>query len=402
MRPVYLDHHATTPLDPEALDAMMPFLRGEFGNAASRTHAYGWRAAEAVESARARVAAAIGGEAREIVFTSGATEANNLAILGFAEANADRGRHVVTAATEHTSVLDPCRELRARGFDVGVLPVDSDGRLSPEDVARSLKPETILVTLALANNEIGTLHPIAAIAMAARERGIACHCDASQAVGKVPVDVRRLGVDLLSFTAHKLYGPKGVGALWVRRATPRLALAPLLFGGGHEKGLRPGTPNVPGAVGFGVAAEKAAGRVFEESLRIGSLRDRLERSILGRLPGVVRNGHPAERLPGNANLSFEGVTAEAVMEGMRDEVAVSSGSACSSASVSASHVLLAIGRDERLAHASIRFGVGRQNTEKDIDRAADAVVREVTRLRAAEPARTAERPADRRIIEWSR
>lgn len=386
-RPIYLDHHATTPLLPEALEAMLPFFRGEFGNAASRTHAYGWRAAEAVEAARERVARAIGAsDPREIFFTSGATESDNLALLGVAEANRDRGRHVVTAATEHPAVLDAALRLRELGFTVTILPVDRHGRIEPEQVEEAIRPgETTLVSLMLGNNEIGTLHDVAAIARVTRARGVLFHTDASQAVGSIPVDVGALGVDLLSFTAHKLHGPKGAGALWIRRATPRLRVAPILFGGGHERGLRPGTLNVPAIVGFGVAAEAAARGVSATAPRVAALRERLDRAIRGRLTGVTLNGHPTERLPGNLNLSFEGVTAEAVMEGLCDEVAVSSGSACASASTKASHVLLAIGLRERQAFASIRFGVGRFNTETEIDSAADAVVREVKRLRAAAP-----------------
>ena len=403
MRPIYLDHHATTPLLPEALEAMLPYLRGEFGNAASRTHEYGARAAKAVETARERVAAAIGAaDPREITFTSGATESDNLALFGVVEASGRR--HVVTGATEHPAVLDAALRLRATGqHDVTILPVDRFGRVAPEQVAEAIRPgETALVSLMLANNEIGTLHPTSEIARVARERGVLVHADASQAVGSIPVDVRALGVDLLSFTAHKLHGPKGAGALWARRETARGRVAPILYGGGHERGLRPGTLNVPAIVGFGVAAERAVASLASSAPRVAALRDRLDRALRGRLAGVALNGHPTERLPGNLNLSFEGVTADAVMDATRELIAVSSGSACASATARASHVLQAIGLRERLSFASIRFGVGRFNTEDEIDAAADAVVGAVERLRAETAALAAPAHEDSRTIEWSR
>lgn len=378
--PIYLDHNATTPLDPRVLEAMLPYLTERFGNAASRTHPYGWVAAQAVERARQRLAAGIGAAPDELVFTSGATESCNTAIKGVAWALAGRGRHLVTCATEHRAVLDPHRRLGREGWEVTVLGVDGWGRLAPEAVAAVLRPDTVLVSVMLANNEIGTLQPVAAIAERCRARGVLVHCDATQAVGKVPVDVRELGVDLLSFSAHKLYGPKGIGALVVRRRRPRLRLQPLLDGGGHEDGLRAGTLNVPGIVGFARALELCLADREAEAARQAALRDRLRDSILGRLDGVVENGHPSERLPNTLNLSFAGVDGGALPLEVTD-VAVSSGAACSSARAEPSHVLLAIGRSPQEAAASLRFSLGRGSTAAAVELAAASVVRAVTKLR---------------------
>ena len=383
-QPIYMDHNATTPVDPRVVEAMLPCMTEQFGNAASRTHAYGWAAAKLAEVARERLATGIGAHPEEIIFTSGATESNNLAIKGAAWALERSGNHIVTCATEHKAVLDPFQALARKGFAVNVLPVDSVGRLDPGRLAAALVEGSILVSVMLANNETGTLQPIREIAAACRERGVLLHCDATQAVGKIPVDVDALGVDLLSFSAHKIYGPKGVGALYVRRRKPRLHLVPLLDGGGHEQGLRSGTLNVPGVAGFGRALEIALEEMSHESVRLAQLRDRLDNAIRSRLEGVTLNGHPTERLPNTMNLSFEGVDGAALLVGVK-EVAVASGSACTSADPKPSHVLLAMGRSKELANASIRFSLGRANTAQDVEIVADAVVREVTRLRQGSP-----------------
>lgn len=378
-RPVYLDHQATTPLDPRVLEAMLPWLTAEHGNAASRQHAWGWTAESAVGAAREEIASALGVAPGEIVFTSGATEANNLAILGAARAAQGRRRHVVTTAVEHRAVLDPCRQLAAEGFEVTVLAPDPMGRVSPGAVAAALTAGTLLVSVMAANNEVGTRNPVAEIGALCAERGVLFHTDAAQAFGKVPLDLGS-GTALASFSAHKLHGPKGVGALWVR-SRPRVPLAPILFGGGHEKGLRSGTLNVPAIVGFGAAARLAAREREAEAARLGALRERLEGAIRGALGGVTLNGHPVERLPGNLSLSFDGVDGERLIGELR-EVAVSSGSACTTASGEPSHVLAALGVPASLAKATLRFGLGRFTTAAEIDFAAGAVVATVRRLRA--------------------
>ncbi|MBK9965642.1 MAG: aminotransferase class V-fold PLP-dependent enzyme [Holophagales bacterium] len=378
-RPVYLDHQATTPLDPRVLEAMLPWLMGSFGNASSRQHAFGWEAGSAVAVARETVAEALGAEPREIVFTSGATESNNLALLGAARAARGRGDHVVTSAVEHRAVLDPCRQLAAEGFDVTVLDPDETGRTAVERVEAALTTRTILVSLMAASNEIGTLNPVAEIAALCASRGVLFHTDAAQAFGKAPFDVRP-GVALASLSAHKLYGPKGVGALYVR-ARPIVRLAPLVFGGGHERGLRSGTVNVPGIVGFGAAVRIAVREREEEAARLAALRRRLDEGIRGRLDGVTLNGPPIDRLPGNLSLSFGGVGGERLLASLRD-LAVSSGSACSTAEAEPSHVLLALGVPAALAKATIRFGLGRFTTGAETDFAAATVVEAVLRLRA--------------------
>lgn len=386
--PIYLDHNATTPLDPRVLEAMLPFLTEHFGNAASRTHPYGWAAAQAVDSARQRLAVKLGAEPDEILFTSGATESCNTAIKGVAWSLEGRGRHLVTCATEHRAVLDPHRRLGREGWEVTVLPVDGRGRVEPGAVEEAIRPDTVLVSVMLANNEIGTLQPIAEIADRCRARGVLLHCDATQAVGKVRVDVRELSVDLLSFSAHKLYGPKGVGALVVRRRRPRLRLQPLLDGGGHEQGMRAGTLNVPGIAGFARALELCEEGRESEAGRLAAMRDRLRDGILAELDGVLENGHPSERLPNTLNLSFEGVDGGALLLGLR-KLAVSSGSACSSAQAEPSHVLLAIGRSRSQAAASLRFSLGRSTTGAQVAVAAAEVVREVQ----AQRSRASLRPA---------
>ncbi len=377
-RPVYLDHQATTPLDPRVLEEMLPWLTGEFGNAASRQHAWGWAAGSAVEAAREEIAAALGAEPREIVFTSGATESNNLAILGAARAARGRGNHVVTSAVEHRAVLDPCRQLASEGFEVTVVDPDPEGRVAPAALEAALTDGTVLVSLMAANNEVGTLNPVGELSALCAARGVAFHTDAAQAFGKVPLDVAS-GVALVSISAHKLYGPKGVGALYVRNR-PRVPLAPIVHGGGHERGLRSGTLNVPGIVGLGAATRLALRESEAEALRLTALRDRLDGTIRGALDGVTLNGAVADRLPGNLSLSFAGVDGERLVASLRD-VAVSSGSACTTASGEPSHVLRALGVPEALARATLRFGLGRFTTRAEVDFAAESVVSAVGRLR---------------------
>jgi cysteine desulfurase len=390
--PIYMDNHSTTPVDPRVLEAMLPYFSEHFGNAASKSHAFGWRAEEAVEDARAEVARLVGATAREIVFTSGATESDNLAVKGaarFAAQAAQTGkpgtrRHVVTCKTEHHAVLDAARALAREGFEVELLEVERDGRLDPARVRAALRPDTALLSVMHANNETGVVHPIAELARIARERGVPFHCDAAQSAGRIPFDVEALGVDLASISAHKLYGPKGVGALYVRRRPVRARLLPLLDGGGHERGLRPGTLNVPGIVGFGQAAALARAEVAAEPARLLALRERLRAGLQASLDGVTVNGSLEHRLPGNLNVSFAGVEGEALMMAVK-EVAVSSGSACTSASLEPSHVLRAMGVPDVLAHAAIRFGLGRFNTEEEVDHAVRLFVEKVRRLRALAP-----------------
>jgi cysteine desulfurase len=382
--PIYLDNNATTRTDPRVVEAMLPFFSERYGNAASRTHAFGWDAEEAVKAARAQVATLIGAQAADIVFTSGATESNNLALKGVAAMYRSKGNHLVTVATEHKAILDPCKRLEHDGFQVTVLPVDSDGRVAPAQVADALTERTILVSVMAANNEIGTLQPIREIGGICHERGVFFHTDAAQAAGKVPLDVEEMHIDLLSLSAHKLYGPKGVGALYVRRRQPRVRPEPLLDGGGHEGGLRSGTLPVPLVVGFGKACELGQTERAAEADRLLLLRERLRRGIMDRLDEVYVNGHPTDRLPGNLNLSFAYLQSDALMMSLRD-VALSSGSACTSASVEPSYVLRALGVSDELAQGSVRFGIGRFNTAEEIDRVADSVVRAVVRLRQLSP-----------------
>jgi cysteine desulfurase len=381
-RPIYLDHHATTPLDPRVLEAMQPYLTEEFGNASSATHAYGWRAEAAVEDARERLATAIGArDPSEIVFTSGTTESDNLAIQGVLRASRSRRDHVVTTSIEHPAVLDTCRALEREGFSASEIPVDGQGVVDPDEIARAITPRTALVSVMAANSEIGTLQPLEAIATLCREREVPLHSDAAQAVGKVPMSAPAGGVDLLAFCAHKLYGPKGVGALYVRSGRPRLRLQPLLHGGGHERGLRSGTVPVALVVGFARAVELCLEGLADEAGRIGGLRDRLFERLHKGLEDVTRNGHPTRRLPGNLNVSFGGIEADALLASLPD-VALSSGSACASARAEPSHVLAAIGLPQRRARASLRVGIGRGNTEAEIDRVADRLVEEVLRARS--------------------
>lgn len=386
--PIYMDNHATTRLDPRVLEAMMPYLTGVYGNAASRSHGFGWAADQAVEKARAQVAKLIAATAREIVFTSGATESDNLAITGAVEGHGGRG-HVITQATEHKAVLDTCAWLEKRGCRVTILPVDAEGRVRIEDLksaldAKDANDKPLLATILAANNEIGTLQPIDEIGALCRERGVLFHTDAAQAVGKIPVDVKRSNIDLLSISGHKIYGPKGIGALYVRRSHPRVALAEQMHGGGHERGMRSGTLNVPGIVGLGAACEIAGAEMDAETARLGVLRDRLQATLLAGLDHVRVNGSEQHRLSGNLNMTFEHVDSETLMMGLK-EVALSSGSACTSAKIEPSHVLRALGLGEEAAHSSIRFGLGRFNTEKEVDYVAERLVDVVKKLRELSP-----------------
>ncbi len=379
--PIYMDHHSTTPVDPRVLERMLPFFSEDFGNAASRSHAFGWKAEEAVEAARQLIAKLIGATSREIAFTSGATESNNLALFGIVDAYAIQGDHVVTQATEHKAVLDACKVLERRGTQVTYLPVDEYGRVEAQAVRDALTEKTVLVSVMHANNEVGTLQPVAEIGAICHQAGVLFHCDAAQSVGKIPFNVGEMNVDLASVSAHKMYGPKGVGVIYLRRKNPRVKVTPLIHGGGHERGVRSGTLNVPAIVGFGEAARLAAQEQQAEGERVGRLRDRLQEAVTSRLPGVRVNGHPTERLPGNLNLSFEAVDGEALILALK-EVAVSSGSACTSATLEPSYVLAAMGVSSELAHASIRFGLGRGTTGEEVDFVADRVVEATTRLRS--------------------
>ncbi len=378
---IYLDHNATTPVDPQVLDSMLPFFSQYFGNPSSLNHSLGWQAEAAIEKARGCVAAAINAEPVEIVFTSGATEANNLAIKGVAEAYMANGQHMITAQTEHSAVLEPCRYLERLGFSITYLPVQSDGLICLADLERAFRPETILVSIMTANNEIGVLQPIAEIGALCRDRKILFHTDAAQALGKVTLDVQAMNIDLLSMTAHKLYGPKGIGALYVRRKNPQVRLAPQMHGGGQERGLRSGTLCTPQIVGLGMAVSGAIAQQPQEMNRQKGLRDRLWQSIQT-LPHIHLNGHPTQRLANNLSVSIEGVNGADLLSKLRHQVALSSGSACSAQKTSPSHVIKALGRSDRLARATLRFGLGKGTTAEDIDRAGDAVVSAVRSLRA--------------------
>ena len=378
--PIYMDNHATTRVDPRVVEAMLPCFSETFGNAASRNHVFGWRAEEAVAEARQQVAGLIGASPREIVFTSGATESDNAAIKGVAEASEGRGNHIVTCATEHRAVLDCCKRLEKKGYRVSYLPVGPDGLLMPEALKRTLTDKTVLISIMYANNEIGILQPISEIGRIASEHEIPFHVDAAQAAGKIPVDVETDNIDLLSFTAHKMYGPKGIGALYVRRRGSRVRLSAQIDGGGHERGLRSGTLNVPGIVGFGKACALCGEEMASEAPRLADLRDRLLNTVMQALDGVSVNAGLDHRLPNNLNLSFAGVDGESLLLGL-DDVAVSSGSACTTDTPQLSHVLRALGIKPELAHASIRFGLGRFNTIDEVDYAAAKVVDVVTRLR---------------------
>jgi cysteine desulfurase len=382
--PIYMDNHATTPVDPRVVEAMLPYFNERFGNAASRNHSFGWAGEEAVENARAQVAALIGATPKEIIFTSGATESDNLMIKGVAEMYREKGNHIITQAIEHKAVLDTCKRLEKYGYEVTYLPVHKDGRVDPEDVRKAITPKTILITIMYANNEIGVINPITEIGKIAKEHGIIFAVDGVQAVGKIPVDVQKDNIDLLAISGHKFYGPKGVGALYVRRRNPRVQLSAIIDGGGHERGMRSGTLNVTGIIGLGKACEIAQQEMAEESKRLRALRDRLKAGLEAKLDEVYINGSLEHRLPNNLNMSFAYVEGESLLMGIND-VAVSSGSACTSATLEPSYVLKALGVGEDLAHTSIRFGLGRFNTEEEVDYVTDKMVQVVTKLRELSP-----------------
>jgi cysteine desulfurase len=382
--PIYMDNHATSPVDPRVLEAMMPYLTGIFGNAASRNHSFGWEAEGAVEKARGQVAKLIGATAKEIIFTSGSTESNNLALKGIAEMYRERGNHIITQVTEHKAVLDTCKRLEKSGYRVTYLPVKADGLIDLEDLKRAFDDKTILVSIMFANNEIGVVQPVAEIGKLCRERNVIFHTDGVQAVGKIPVDVNSMNIDVLSLTAHKIYGPKGVGALYVRRRNPRVQISEQINGGGHERGMRSGTLNVPGIVGLGEACEIAGQEMAAEGERLRRLRDKLKAKLEGSLDYIHVNGSMEHRLPNNLNISFVYVEGESLLMGIND-VAVSSGSACTSATLEPSYVLKALGLGDDVAHSSIRFGLGRFNTEAEVDYVADKVIDIVKKLRELSP-----------------
>jgi len=399
--PVYLDNNSTTPIDLRVVESMMPYLTEKFGNAASRSHAYGWESEEAVEKARAQVAKLIGANPKEIAFTSGATESINIAIKGAYEMYGEKGNHVITCVTEHKATLDCAKYIEKHGAEITYLPVNALGQINLEELKKAITPKTILISIMHANNEMGTIHPIAEIGKIAKEKGILFHVDAAQTAGKLPIDVEKMGIDILSISGHKLYGPKGIGALFVRRSNPRVRLAPVVHGGGHERGLRSGTLNVPAIVGLGRAAEIALSEMETEAKRVADLRDRLFKGITKELDEVYLNGDPQNRLPNNLNISFAYVEGEALKMGFK-ELAVSSGSACTSASLEPSYVLKAMGVGEELAHTSIRFGLGRFTTAEEIDFAVEKVVNTVKRLREMSPLyEMAKEGIDLKSVQWN-
>jgi cysteine desulfurase len=399
--PIYMDNHATTPVDPRVLEEMMPYFTNKFGNAASRNHSFGWAGEEAIETARERIAKLIGATPKEIIFTSGATESDNLAIKGVAEMYREKGNHIITAVTEHKAVLDTCKRLEKYGYRVTYLPVQKDGLIDLEELKRAMDDKTILVTIMAANNEIGVVQPIAEIGKLCHEKGVIFHTDATQYVGKVPMDVIKQNLDLVSISGHKMYGPKGVGALYVRRKNPRVQLSPLIDGGGHERGMRSGTLNVPGIAGLGKACAICYEEMPQESCRMAGLRNRLRDKIMSRLDEVYINGSWEHRLPGNLNISFAYVEGESLLMGIND-IAVSSGSACTSATLEPSYVLKALGTGDDLAHSSIRFGLGRFNTEAEVDYVANRVVETVQRLRELSPLyEMAKEGIDLKSVKWA-
>jgi cysteine desulfurase len=397
-----MDNNATTAVDPRVMDAMLPYFNEVFGNAASRSHGFGWQAEKAVEDAREQIARLIGAKSKDIIFTSGATESDNLAVRGVVEFYREKGNHVVTQVIEHKAILDTCRALERKGLaTVTYLPVDKTGRVDPEDVRKAITDKTVLVTIMFANNEIGTVQPLAEIGQITREKGVLFHTDAVQGVGTLPVDVDAMHIDLLSLTAHKIYGPKGIGALYVRSKAPRVRLSPIIDGGGHERGMRSGTLNVPSIVGLGKAAAIATEDMAEEGKRLGALRDRLKDKIMSQLDEVYINGSMEHRLPNNLNISFAYVEGESLLMGIND-IAVSSGSACTSATLEPSYVLKALGAGDDLAHSSIRFGIGRFNTEAEVDYVAERVVETVNRLRELSPLyEMAKEGIDLTKVQWA-
>ncbi len=400
--PIYLDNHATTPMDPRVLESMLPYFIEKFGNAASRNHAFGWEAEEGVETARKQIAKLIHADAKEIVFTSGATESNNLALKGVVEMYHEKGNHIITSSTEHRAVLDTAKTLETkRGVKVTYLPVDKFGMVNPEDVRNAITDKTILISVMFANNEIGTINPIKEIGKIAKEKGILFHCDATQGVGKVPVDVQDMGIDLMSFSAHKMYGPKGIGALYVRKKNPRVRIAAQMDGGGHERGMRSGTLPVPLIVGFGKACELCEQEMAADAARLSVMRDRLHATITKALEDVYLNGHPTERLPHNLNISFAYVEGESLLMGCK-EIALSSGSACTSATLEPSYVLRALGVGAELAHSSIRFGLGRFTLDEEVDYAAKKIIETVTKLREMSPLyEMAKEGIDLKTVQWA-
>lgn len=399
--PIYMDNHATTPVDPIVVEAMVPFFFEKFGNAASRNHSFGWIAEEAVENARAQVAGLISAGPKEIIFTSGATESDNLALIGAAEFYREKGDHIITCVTEHKAILDTAQLLESKGFRVTFLEVDQQGMIDLDQLADLITDKTILVSLMAANNEIGTLHPLKEIGAITRERGVLFHTDATQGVGHMDIDVDEMKIDIASFTAHKIYGPKGIGALYVRRRKPRVRLSPIIYGGGHERGMRSGTLNVPGIVGFGKAAELMVQGGAAEKERLLYLSGRLHQGITRELDQVQLNGHPTARHPGNVNLSFAYVEGESLLMGI-DDIAVSSGSACTSASLEPSYVLRALGVGDDMAHSSIRFGLGRFNGEEQVDFVIKRVVETVARLREMSPLyEMAQEGIDVSTVQWN-
>jgi cysteine desulfurase len=399
--PLYMDNHATTAMDPRVLEAMMPYFSGKFGNAASRNHAFGWEAEAAVETAREQIAKLIGATAKEIIFTSGATESNNLAIKGVAEMYKERGNHIITQTTEHKAVLDTCKRLEKLGYEITYLAVQADGLVSVDDVKAAITDKTILVSIMFANNEIGVIQPVAEIGKLCHEKGIIFHTDAVQAVGKIPVDVQAMNIDLLSLSAHKIYGPKGVGALYVRRRNPRVQLTEQINGGGHERGMRSGTLNVPGIVGLGKACEICGEEMEAETKRLTELRDYMKAKFENALDYVHVNGNMEHHLPGNLNMSFVYVEGESLLMGIND-IAVSSGSACTSATLEPSYVLKALGLGDDVAHSSIRFGLGRYNTKAEVDYVADKLITTVSKLRELSPLyEMVKEGIDLTKIEWA-
>lgn len=399
--PIYMDYHATTPMDPRVFEAMRPYFTEMFGNAASRNHAFGWQAEEAVETSRKQIADLIGANTKEIIFTSGATESDNLAIKGVAEMYAEKGNHIITAATEHKAILDTCKRLEKHGYRVTYLPVQADGLIDLDMLRESITPKTILISIMYANNEIGVIQPVAEIGKIAHEKGVLFHSDAVQAIGKVPVNVIKDNIDILSITGHKLYGPKGCGAMYVRRRNPRVQITAQMDGGGHERGMRSGTLNVPGIVGLGKACELCRLEMAEESRRMSYLRDKLKNKLMTELDEVFINGTMESRLPNNLNISFAYVEGESLLMGIND-VAVSSGSACTSATLEPSYVLKALGAGDDLAHSSIRFGLGRFNTEEEVDYVGNKVVEVVRKLRELSPLyEMAKEGIDLSKVQWS-
>jgi cysteine desulfurase len=400
--PIFLDNHSTSPMDPRVLDTMLPYFVEKFGNAASRNHAFGWAAEEAVESARKQIAKLIKADSKEIVFTSGATESDNLAIKGVLEMYKEKGDHIITSSTEHRAVIDTAKSLEAKGKATATyLPVDKFGMVNPEDVRKAITDKTVLISVMLANNEIGTINPVKEIGKIAKEKGVLFHCDATQGVGKIPVDVQDMGIDLMSFSAHKIYGPKGVGALYVRKKNPRVRIAAQMDGGGHERGMRSGTLPVPLIVGFGKACELCEQEMATESVRLAAMRDRLQAGIMKEIDEAYLNGHATQRLPHNLNISFAYVEGESLLMGMKD-IALSSGSACTSATLEPSYVLRALGVGVELAHSSIRFGLGRFNTDEEIDYTIKKVIEIVTKLREMSPLyEMAKEGVDLKSVQWA-